>query len=62
MRFGVNFEIILNRNGYFHAEIHINYSCMYMMGGSGAYASSPELKKKWCSLVRFGIYFDQILS
>ena len=28
MRFGVNFEIILNRNGYFHAEIHITLLLM----------------------------------
>ena len=41
----------------------INYSCMYVLGGSGAYASSADFfLKKWCSLVRFGIYFDQNLS
>ena len=33
MRFGVYFEIILNKNGYFHVEIHINYSCTHMLGG-----------------------------
>ena len=32
-----------------------------MPGGSGAYDSSPEkIRKMWCSLVRFGVYFDQI--
>ena len=40
MRFGVYFEITLNRNDYFHVEIHINYCCTYMLGGSGPYASS----------------------
>ena len=34
-----------------------------MLGGSGAYASSPEkILKIWCSLLRFGVYFDQIVS
>ena len=58
-RFGLYFERILKlfscRNTY------INYSCTHMLGGSGAYASSPEKKFKiWCSLVCFGVYFDQI--
>ena len=31
-----------------------------MLGGSGAYASSPEkIRKMWCSFVRFGVYFDE---
>ena len=36
-----------------------------MLGGSGAYdnaSSLRKLKKKLCSLVRPGIYFDQIVS
>ena len=33
-----------------------------MLGSSGAYSSSPEkILKMWCSLVRFGAYFDQIV-
>ena len=42
MRVGMYFEIILNKNGYFHVEIHTNYSCTHMLESSGAYASSPE--------------------
>ena len=39
------------------------YSCTYMLGSSGAYASYPEkILKMWCSLMRFGVYFDQIVS
>ena len=34
-----------------------------MLGSSGAYASCLEkILKMWCSLVRFGVYFDQIVS
>ena len=34
-----------------------------MPGGSGAYASSSEKNMKlWCSLVCFGVYFDQIVK
>ena len=34
-----------------------------MLGSSGAYASCTEkILKMWCSLVRFGVYFDQIVS
>ena len=40
MRFAVYFEITLNRNDYFQVKTHINYSCTYMLGGSGVYASS----------------------
>ena len=42
MRFGMYFEITLNKNRYFHVEIHTNYSCTHMPGSSGAYASSHE--------------------
>ena len=47
----------------FHVEIHTNYSCTHMLGSSGrGYASSPEkILKIWCSLVRFEVYFDQIV-
>ena len=46
-----------------HVEIHINYSCTIMQRSSGSYASCPEkILKMWCSLVRFGVYFDQIVS
>ena len=62
MRFGMYFEIILKKNGYFHVEIHTNYSCTHMLESSGAYANSPEkILKMWCSLVRFEVYFDQIV-
>ena len=64
MHFGVYFEITLNRNDYFHVEIHISYSCTYILGGSGVYASSlRKCGTVWCSLVRaFGVYYDQIVS
>ena len=62
MRFGMYFEIILNKNGYFHVAIHTNYSCTHMLESSGADASSPDkILKMWCSLVRFEVYFDQIV-
>ena len=33
-----------------------------MLGSSGAYASSTEkILEMWCSLVRFEVYFDQIV-
>ena len=44
----------------FHVEIHINYSCTYMLGCSGAYASS--LKLFFENLVQFGVSFDKIVS
>ena len=64
MRFAMYFEIISNKNDYFHVEIHrpTNYSCTHMLGSSGAYASFPEkILKMWCSLVRFEVCFDQIV-
>ena len=46
-----------------HVEIHITYSCTHMLGRSGAYTSCPEkILKMRSSLVRFGVYFDQIVS
>ena len=74
VRFGVYLDQILSlknfKNYHFyikqlkiHVEIHINYSCTHMLGISGAYAGCPEkILKMWCSLVRFGVYFDQIVS
>ena len=50
---------------YSVVEIHIriNFSCTHLLGSSGAYASCPKkILKMWCSLVRFGVYFDQIVS
>ena len=63
MRFGMYFEIILNKKGYFHVDRNTtNYSCTHILGSSGAYASSPEkILKMWCSLVCFEVYFDQIV-
>ena len=74
MRFGVYLDQILSlkiskitiffiKILKIHVEIHINYSCTHMLGSSGAYAGCPEkILKMWCSLVRFGVYFDQIVS
>ena len=74
MRFGVYLDQILSlkffQNYHFlykkfkiHVEIHMIYSCTYMLGSTGAYASCPEkILKMWCSLMRFGVYFDQIVS
>ena len=74
VRFGVYLDQILSlkyfKNYYFyinnlkiHVKIHINYSCTHMLGRSGAYSSCPEkILKMWCSLVRFSVYFDQLVS
>ena len=63
MRFGMYFEIILNKNLLFSCRNTTNYSCTQMRGSSGAYASSPgKILKVWCSLVRFEVYFDQIVD
>ena len=60
MRFSVNFERILNTNNdYFHIEIMI--SATHMLGGSGA-CSPVKVLKEWCDLVRFDVYFVNILS
>ena len=64
MRFGMYFEIILNMmySWLFSCRNTTNYSCTHMLGSSGPYASSPEkILKVWCSLVRFEVYFDQIV-
>ena len=64
MRFGMYFEIILNKKWlYFHVDRNTtNCSCTHMLGSSGAYVSSSEkILKMWCSLVCIEVYFDQIV-
>ena len=63
MRFGMYFEIILNkRNGYFHVEILLIIVACICWGVQGTYSSSPEkFLKMWCSLVCFEVYFDEIV-
>ena len=62
MRFGMYFQIILNKKWLFSCRNTTNYRCMHMLGSSGAYTSSPEkILKTWCSLVCFEVYFDQIV-
>ena len=51
MRFGVYFET--NKAIYFHKEIIIVYLHSYMLN---------KILKIWCRLVRFGVYFVQIIS
>ena len=54
VRFGMYFEIILNKKWLFSCRNTTNYSCTHMLGSSGAYASSPEKFWKmwsvWCVL------------
>ena len=62
MRFGMYFEVILNKKLPFSCRYTTNYRCTHMLGRSGAYASSREkILKMWCSLVRLEVYFDQIV-
>ena len=62
MRFGMYFEIILNKKWLFSCRNTTNYSCTHMLGSAEAYASSHEkILKTWCSLVCFEVYFDQIV-
>ena len=74
VRFGVYLDQILSLKIFFlttilyitflkiHVKIHANYSCTHMLWSSGAYANCPQnIFKMWCSLVRFGVYFDQIV-
>ena len=68
VRFGVYLDQISKVTIFYikikkiHVKVHINYSCTHMPGSSGAYDSCPEsFLKMWCSLVRFGVYFDQIV-
>ena len=62
MHFGMYFEIILNKNGYFHVEIHTNYSCTHMLGSSGHMLAPLKKILKcgavWCVLE---VYFDPIV-
>ena len=61
MRFGMYFEIILNKKWLFSCRNTTNYSFTQLLGSSGAHASSPEkILKMWCSLVCFEVYFDQM--
>ena len=61
MRFGMYFEIILNKKWLFSSRNTTNYSCTHMLGSSGAYASTHEkILKMWCSLVCFEVYFGQM--
>ena len=58
MRFGMYFEIILNKKWLFSCRntkpIIVASICR---GVQGHYASSPEkILKMWCSLVRFEVY------
>ena len=52
MRFGIYFEIILNKNGYFHVEIHrsTNYSCTHMLGSSGHMLAPLRKFCKYCAV------------
>ena len=62
MRFGMCFEIFLNKKWLFSCRNTTNYSWTHMLRSLGAYASSIEkILKMWCSLVCFEIYFDQIV-
>ena len=58
MRFGVYFEtkmaIFINRN-------NDNLFALIMLGARG-HMLQEKILKIWCSLVRFGVYFDQIVS
>ena len=52
--FFINFHFFNKnfKNDYFQVKIHVNYSCMYMLGGSGAYASAlRKFCAVWCILV-----------
>ena len=55
MRFGVYFETkMAQRNNY-------SLFALIYARGSEAYATQENLKI-WCSLLRFGVYFDKIVS
>ena len=67
VRFGVYFDQILSLKNFYKFFFKLcrntYYSCTHMLGNSGAYASCHDkILKMWCSLVRFGEYFDQIVS
>ena len=56
MRFGVYFEI---KMAIFIKKVII-YLHSYMLGTRG-HMLHEKILKIWCSLVRFGVYFDQIV-
>ena len=58
MRFGVYFE---TKRAIFIEEIIIVYLHSYMLGARG-HILFEKILKIWCSLMRFGVYFDQIVS
>ena len=55
MRFGVYYETKMDK------EIIIVYLHSYILGARG-HMLNEKILKIWCSLVRFGVYFDQIVS
>ena len=59
MRFGVYFETKMAIA--FHEEIIIVYLHSYMLGARG-HILYEKILKIWCSLVRFGVYFDHFAS
>ena len=62
LNFFLNYHIYIKKLKI-QVEIHINYSITHILGSSGAYASCPEeILKMWCILMRFGVYFDQVVS
>ena len=65
LRFGVYFEITLNRNmTIFMYKYILIIVARIILGGSavqGNKLAPREILKIWCSLVRFGVYFDQIV-
>ena len=67
MRFSVDFEKILNVKWQFYVEIIILIIVVRICWGEvqGIYTSSHENILKygafWCILVRFDVYFDQIV-
>ena len=61
VRFGVYFETKMDEPPSFHKEIVIVYLHSYMLGVRG-HMLHEKILKIWCSLVRFGVYFDQIVS
>ena len=58
MRFGVYFE---TKMAIFMTKTIIVYLHSYMLGARG-HILYEKILKIWCSLVRFGVYFDQIVS
>ena len=61
MRFGVYFERILKLKWLFSKEIIIVYLQAYILGAR-RHMLHKNFLKIWCSFVRFGVYFDHIVS